>query len=66
MSEPLKSYRVYCYDGSSLDLLSVDTIEAAGDTEAIALAEAAGFGDKCEIWDGERLVAQLSGQRRTG
>ena len=65
MSHPLKTYRVYCY-GASLGFLRVDEIEAASDAEAIAKAEAAGFDDKCEIWDGKRLVAQLEANRRTG
>ena len=34
------------------------------DEEAVAKAQAAGFGSKCEIWDGRRLVAQLEGERR--
>lgn len=40
--------------------------QADSDQEAIATAEALGFGTKCEIWDGDRLVAQLEAARRTG
>jgi len=46
--------------------VSSDTIDAATDEDAIAKATAAGFGSKCEIWDGDRLVAQLEGERRAG
>ena len=65
MSAPRTAYRVYCFD-SARHILSVDEIDAASDEEAIATAEAQGFGDKCEIWDGKRLVAQLAGERQTG
>ena len=64
MSPPLKSYRVYCYDAAH-KILTADLIEAASDEEAIAEAEAAGFGSQCEIWEGRRLVAQLGGERQT-
>jgi hypothetical protein len=60
MSAPRKTYRVYCYDGV-YKAVSVELIQASTDEEAIAQAEAAGFGSKCEIWDGRRLVAQLGG-----
>jgi hypothetical protein len=59
MSSHLKTYRVYCYD-SRMNTVSSDLIEAASDADAIAQAEAAGFGSKCEIWQGKRLVAQLT------
>ena len=58
-------YRVYCFDGSTMTL-SGDLIEASSDDEAIEKAEARGFGSKCEIWQGDRLVAQLEGERRLG
>jgi hypothetical protein len=59
MSTPqTKIYRVYCYNGVSKEL-SNDLIEASSDDEAIAKANAANFGTKCELWDGDRLVAQL-------
>jgi hypothetical protein len=63
MSRPRKTYRVYCYDAAH-KILTADLIEAASDAEAIAKAEAAGYGSKCEIWDGRRLVAALEDQRR--
>ena len=63
MSRSTTTYRIYCYDGAN-KVVTADWIEAASDQEAIAKAEAAGFGSKCEIWDGRRLVAQLQGERR--
>jgi hypothetical protein len=65
MSSPLKTYRVYCYDAAHKQL-TADFIEAANDADAIAQAQATGFGSKCEIWDGRRLVAQLEGERQAG
>ena len=63
MSSPLKTYRVYCYD-SVQHVVSSDIVEAAGDEEVIAQATVAGFGTSCEIWEGNRLVAQLEAERR--
>jgi len=59
----LKSYRVYCYD-LGRKVVTADFIKAADDDEAIAKAEERGFGTKCELWDGNRLVAQLDAERR--
>ena len=63
MSDPLKTYRVYSYDGTAMTLTG-DLVEAPGDAEAIELARAGRVGSKCEIWEGNRLVAQLDGERR--
>lgn len=63
MSSPMKIYRICCFD-AALKILSADLIEAASDEDAIAQAEAAGFGTHCEIWEGDRLVAQLQDQRK--
>lgn len=65
MPTSLKSYRIYSYDGAH-HIVTADIIEAATDEQATAKAEAAGFGSKCEIWDGRRMVAQLKDQRLTG
>jgi hypothetical protein len=64
VSVPEKIYRVYCFDIAPKSV-TADFIKAASDEEAIAKAKAAGFGSKCEIWDGKRLVAQLEAERRT-
>ena len=63
MSSPLKTYRVVCYDAARHEVSS-DIVEAASDEEVIANAYASGFGTRCEIWEGNRLGAQLEGERR--
>jgi hypothetical protein len=60
---PPRTYRVVCYDAAN-KLVTADLIEAASDEEAVAKAEAAGYGDKCEIWHGNRLVARLEAERQ--
>ncbi len=62
MSAPPKTYRIYCYDVGQKSV-SADFIKAAHDEDAIAQAEACAA-SKCEIWDGNRLVAQLEAERR--
>jgi hypothetical protein len=57
-----KTYRVYCFDGVN-KIVSADMLQAVSDEDAIAQAEARGFGTKCEIWEGQRLVAQLQEAR---
>ena len=57
-----KTYRVYCFDGVN-KIVSADMLQAISDEDAIAQAEARGFGTKCEIWEGQRLVAQLQEAR---
>ena len=63
MSSPPRTYRVYSFD-ARCKMLNVDTIESASDEDAVAQITQAGFGSKCEIWDGRRLVAQLPEQPR--
>ena len=63
MSDPQKSYRIYCYDDAH-KVVTADWLQAADDEAAIAAAREAGFGTKCEIWDGRRLVAQLGEESR--
>lgn len=65
MSEPQTTYRLYCFDAAR-HIVGVDEIAAASDADALAKAQAAQFGNKCEIWDGKRLVAQIEAERRTG
>ena len=63
MSAPLKMYRVYCFD-LARKVVTADFIKAANDDDAIAKAQASGFGTKCELWHEDRLVAQLDAERR--
>ena len=63
MSASPKTYRVYCYDARQA-VVSADFLEAHSDEEAIAIAQQRGFRSKCELWDGKRLVAELSEEGR--
>lgn len=65
MSGPKKTYRVYCLDASE-QMVTAELIEAASDEDAIAQAQANGFGDKCEIWQARRLVAELRSELMAG
>jgi hypothetical protein len=58
MTSPNKTYRICCFD-STHHIVTQDWIQAASDEDAIAKAEAMGFGTQCEIWDGHRLIASL-------
>jgi hypothetical protein len=58
-----RAYRFYCYDGARRDL-TFDLIEASSDEVALAYALAACPGVKYELWDGHRLVAQMSEEHR--
>ena len=63
MSSPLQIYRVYSFDLARKSV-DADFIKAIDDDAAIAAVEAEGSGNKCEIWLGRRLVAQIDGERR--
>lgn len=56
------TYRICCFDAAR-HTVTQDFIQASSDEEAVAKAEAAGFGTKCEIWNGDRLVAQLEAEQ---
>ena len=61
MSNPVKMYRVYCYD-AAMNQVTGDLIEAMSDEDVIAIVDASGSPSKAEIWDGDRLVAQRAGE----
>lgn len=63
MSVVPKTYRVYCFDIERKSV-SAEFVNAASDQEAVSRTYETGFGSKCEIWDGKRLVAQLEEERR--
>lgn len=62
MSTYSKTYRVYCFDADR-GVVSADFVNAASDDAAIAMTKAAGFGSKCEIWDGKRLIGIFEKER---
>ena len=62
MSASQTVYRLYAFD-SARKIVTAEWLNAQDDADAIAKAEAAGFGSKGELWDGKRLVAQLESSR---
>lgn len=60
MSEFQDAYRIYSFDGIT-NAVSSDWLDALSDEDAIAEAQARGFGTKGEVWSGTRLVATLGG-----
>ena len=62
MSAPLKDYRVFGFDDVR-HLVTSDWLAASSDEEAISLATGLGF-TKSELWEGDRLVAQLEEEHR--
>lgn len=54
------NYRIYRLDRAS-HIVEVEWVAAASDEEAIATARAMKRSSKCEIWQGERLVATVRG-----
>jgi len=62
----MPSYRLYCLDGAGRISLA-DWIEADTDEEAVATARKLEHGAlKCEVWDGNRLVAKLDSHDLAG
>ena len=59
------TYRLYCLDGVD-KVASAEWIEAADDDTAIDSAEGMHGGRKCELWQGNRLVAVVDGRRADG
>ena len=57
-----QTYRFYCLDSDGR-LHNADWFEADNDEHAVQLIEAAHPESKCEIWLGERLVAQVTPER---
>jgi hypothetical protein len=62
------NYRVYRLDRAN-HVLEVEWLTAASDEQAVAAARVLKRADKCEIWQGERLVATVesaTAERRSG
>jgi hypothetical protein len=62
LSIPQKGYRIYGYDGARR-IVTSDWIEASSDEDAIEQAKALGF-TKCELWDSDRLIAEIEDEHR--
>jgi len=56
--EQVANYRIYCLDGVD-KVAGAAWIEADDDASAIELAKELHDGYKCELWDGQRLVARI-------
>jgi hypothetical protein len=56
---PSGSYRYYRLDGSGR-LYSAEWFDAFDDEDAVSQIETKYADGKCEIWQGDRLVAKLS------
>jgi len=52
------AYRLFCLSGTG-NFTSVETFDVQSDEEAISLARARKLPIMCELWDGNRLVAQI-------
>ena len=63
MSSTSTTYRIYCFDEAN-HIVTSDWLNAADDADAVAKAHERGFGSRCEIWHGRRLVAQLESERK--
>jgi hypothetical protein len=61
MSQPSNTYRLVRYDAANM-IVTADFIRAESDDEALAKAEASS--GICELWHGNRLVAQIDGFRQ--
>lgn len=59
---PSVNYRYYRLDGVG-HLEGAEWFEAENDENAIALVSSRHPDDKCEIWQGKRLVASISPNR---
>ena len=54
----MPEYRLYCLDGANR-IARAETVSAANDEDAIAIARAMKLPAKCELWHRDRLVARI-------
>jgi hypothetical protein len=55
----MPAYTLYCLDGDGKVLRAPDHIAAETDQQAIEYARAKKMSVRCELWDRNRLVAQI-------
>jgi hypothetical protein len=60
----MSSYRLYFVNDQG-HIARAQAFEAASDEAALAFAEEIAFGERAELWDRGRMVAQLEAERRT-
>ena len=58
----MQTYRLYCLDGAG-KVASAEWLQAEDDGAAIAAVQDMHGGRKCELWQGERLVAVVEGRQ---
>jgi hypothetical protein len=54
----VSNYRIYCLDGLN-KVASASWLEAEGDEAVLERVKELHDGYKCEVWDGQRLVARV-------
>jgi hypothetical protein len=54
----MTAYRLYCMDGLG-KIGRVEELEADSDEEAVSIACAKKLAVTCEVWDRDRLVAEI-------
>jgi hypothetical protein len=52
------NYRLYCFDGGN-HVRAAEWLLAADDADAVQTARRMDLGTKCEVWEGQRLVASI-------
>lgn len=56
----MREYRLYCHNADG-GIQRAEIIEARSDDEAIVFARAKKLPFDCEVWDRDRLVAEIPG-----
>jgi hypothetical protein len=60
---PSENYRYYCLDSTG-KLHDAEWFSAESDDDAISRISEKHPGSKCEVWQGQRLVASIAPERR--
>jgi hypothetical protein len=55
----MRDYRLYLLDGTG-NITSAESLRANSDDEAVAAAKSLKKGERCEIWDRQRLVGRIN------
>jgi hypothetical protein len=61
----MKIYRLYCMSGLG-KIGHVEDLEADSDEEAVRLASEKKLPVSCEVWDRDRLVAEIPAHQSSG
>ena len=55
----MADYKLYCLNGAGKISAAGEWLEANNDDEALALARALKMPQRCELWQGNRLIAHI-------